>query len=254
MGKKLWQLILLVVQIMITITYGAIIIHMTVLLVKTNGKEAFRDIQGFIPQFVILISSLVPQIMIRVRRKMHTQDGDIFPILFTMIALQATLIVPRYLSLTNLIYINPKFLIFLERFSLVGTASFFLLSSLRYYGFNSSKMSWYILIVLGFSAFISIIAPVDYTADQSLEVLFANRYDAIIQFAILLLFIASILTLLILALRERTAENTKRFVGFTLLVVGLYLGFGSSLVPVILSSLSYITGIVIISNNIKESF
>ncbi len=253
MGKKAWQIILLIVQILITIIYGAIIVHMTLILVKDYGTKSIVTIQGYFPQFVILISSLVPQIIIRIRRKMHTQDGEIFPILFTMIALQATLIVPRYVALTEVVFISPRILTYLERFSLIGTASLFLLSSLRFYGFNSPRMSWYIVIVLAFSLFISVIAPVNYTSSSSLEIL-SGKYDAMIQLSILLFYAATILTLVISAAREKGAVAIKRLIGFIFLIAGLYLGFSSLLIPVILSSTLYIVGIVIISNNVKESF
>lgn len=254
MNQKRTQSLFLFLQIIITLVYGAMIVHMTKILFERSPNSYIDDIVSYLPQFVILLSSLIPQIVLRAKRKLHSQDGEIFPLLFTLIALQVTLVIPMYTEVTGLFVLDSTILVAVGRFSLLGTAALFLISALRYYGFSTSKIDIYTSAVLAASLLISIIAPVSSLKKENIMNMFNSRYDAYIQMAIILLYLATILTLLIFAIKDKSPVNTKRFLGFSLLIAGLYLSISYQFMAAIISSVLYLTGIIILTFNTGEAF
>ena len=251
--RKSTQTIFLILQIIITLFYLAMIVHMTVILYEKNPNDFIYQMISYLPQVVVLISSLIPQIALRLRRKLHSQDGEIFPLLFTMVALQASLIIPQYTLVTGVFIIDQHLLIIIERFSLLGTSALFLISSLRYYGFNSSKIGWYTVCVLGFALFLCIIAPT-----SSVPIYYTDSvnsyYDVYIQLAIAILYLATILTFFVAFIKDKTNTNIRRLVGFSIVIIGLYMAISSSLIPVIISCILYLSGIIVLAVNTRESF
>ena len=252
--KKVTQSFFLFLQIIITLVYGAIIVHMTQILYLANPDSFIDEIITYLPQFVILVSSIIPQIVIRAKRKLHTQDGEIYPLLFTMVALQATLVIPKYSEVTEMFFVDPSVLAILGRFSLLGAAVLFLIASLRYYGFNSSKIDHYIFASLAAVLLISIIAPISSLKKENTMNVFNSQYDVYIQIAIVLIYVATITTFFVYALNDKSPVNTKRFFGFLFVIVGLYLSITYTFIPAIISSVLYLVGIIILTFNTRESF
>ena len=155
------HLLLLFVQIAITILYSIAIIQMTVILFEKNRDIFLSGLLGYLSQGFLLIIALLPQIVLRVKRKIHSQDGEIYPLLFTILALQASLIIPQYTKITGVYLLDPSTLLILERFAVVGTASIFLLSALRFYGFASSRSSLNTFLVIGAALLLCILAPMN---------------------------------------------------------------------------------------------
>ncbi len=250
--KKTRHLLLLVLQFMITIVYGATIAHMTVVLFD-GGKEIFLSgLIGYLSQLIILVSSLIPQIVLRVKKKLHSQDGEIYPLLFTMISLQSTLVIPKYSLITGIYFVDTSVLVVLIRFSMLGTAAIFLLSALRFYGFASSRLHLYTSLILGMAFVFCFIAPQNTVSMEN--ILFSSIYDAYLNLISLLLYIATILTMIITAIKDKTAANIKRCISFILLISGLCLSVSETLIPTIVSSVLYITGIILLVSSTQESF
>ena len=81
------------------------------------------------------------------------------PLLFTVTAFQASLIVVDAIEAMGYIFVFPEALLVIQRFSILATAALFLLSSLRYYGFSSSNMGMYTFLFLSVSLLISAMVP-----------------------------------------------------------------------------------------------
>lgn len=252
--RKTTQSVLLFLQIIITLVYGAMLVYITMLIYEEKPNSFWDDIIGYLPQFVILVSSIIPQIVLRAKRKLHSQDGEIFPLLFTMVALQVTFVVPMFTKVTGMLVFSPSFLVIFGRFSLLGTAALFLISSLRYYGFSSSKIGYYNTAILIASLLISMLAPISSFQKENIMNVFNSEYDVFIQVAILLMYTATILTLLIYAIKDKSPINTRRFFGFTFVIIGLYLSTSYEYLEAIISSILYMTGIIILTFNTRESF
>ena len=252
--RKATLSLLLLLQILITVVYGAMLVNMTQLLFEAHPDSFIDEAISYLPQFVILVSSLIPQIVLRAKRKLHSQDGEVFPLLFTMIALQVTLVIPMFTEVTGIFILDRSILVTVGRFSLLGTAVLFLISALRYYGFNSSKISFYIFVAMISSLFLSVIAPISSLQQDNAMNIFNSRYDIYIQLVIILFYLATILTLFVYALKDKSPVNTKRLLGFTFLIIGLHLSISYEFLTSIISSVLYLLGIIILTFNPRESF
>lgn len=254
MNQKRVNTLFLLLQIIITLVYGAMIVHMTKIIFEETPNSYIDDVVSYLPQFVILLSSIIPQIALRVKRRLHSQDGEIYPLLFTIIAIQATLVIPKYTEVTGIFIVDSSILVSIGRFSLLGSAALFLISALRYYGFNSSKIDIYTSAVLAASLLISLFAPISSTKKENAMNVFNSQYDAYIQMATILLYVTTIITLLVFAIKDKSPINTRRFIGFTLIIVGLHLSTSYEFITAIISSVLYLTGIIILTFNTGESF
>lgn len=250
--NKIKNLLLLIIQILITVIYEAAMIHMTIVLFQTKREAFFTGFIGYLAQFIILIVSFIPQLVLRVKKKIHSQDGEIYPLLFTMISLQSTLVIPMYQSITGIFFIDTNILLILLRFSLLGTAAMFLLSSLRFYGFASSRLPLYTMLIMGSVLLFCIVAPKNIISFDL--ILFSSRYDAYLQLTSLLLYLATITTMIITAIKDKTATNIKRCISFSMLIIGIYLSLSNALIPTIFATLFYITGIILLVSSTQESF
>ena len=85
---------LLVVQIAITLFYAFGLGEVLFFSFTTDGwNEVKNNLLDYLPHLVILVCSLWPQAALIFKHKLHSQDGEIMPLLFTVTALQASLIV-----------------------------------------------------------------------------------------------------------------------------------------------------------------
>lgn len=244
------SLLLFVIQILLTLIFCSEIIHMTTVLHEDNSANFIQTLSSYISQAVILISSMLPIIVLRLKRKVHSQDGQIFPLLFMMTSLQTVLIYPQYYRITRLLIMDPTIII-IGRFSLIGTAGVFLLSALRFYGFSSSRIGLLTTMMLGASFIISYLAPVNTT--DSLYVM-SSPYDDYLWLVITLLYTATIITMLITMIKDRTPTNTKRLVAFVFLITGINLASSPNMIANIIACSFYIVGIVVLISSTKESF
>ena len=64
----------LMMQTIISIVYAALLVHMTVLLVRSRTQGWFSTIIAYFPQLVIIISSMALQFVLRIRHRAHTQE------------------------------------------------------------------------------------------------------------------------------------------------------------------------------------
>lgn len=250
--KNTRHLFFLILQITITIVYSAAIAQMTVVLFRTNRSMFITGLIGYFSQFIILIASLVPQIYLRFKKKLHSQEGEIYPILFTMISLQSTLIIPIYSQITGVYFVDISAIIVLIRFSILGTAALFLMSALRFYGFASSRLHLYTTLLLGSAFLFCLIAPKN-TSEWG-NILFTSKYDAYLQLTSTLLYAATIITMIITAIKDKTSANIKRCISFTLLIAGVFLAISNALIPTIISSVLYIVGIILLVLSSQENF
>lgn len=249
--KNTKHLSFLILQIVITTVYTAAIAQMTVVLFRTNRAMFVTGLIGYFSQFIILIASLVPQVYLRFKKKLHSQEGEIYPILFTMISLQSTIIIPIYSQITGIYFVDTAAVLILMRFSILGTAALFLLSALRFYGFASSRLPLYTALLLATAFLFCFIAPKNTISWENM--LFSSKYDAYLQLTSTLLYAATIITMIITAIKDKTSANIKRSISFALLIAGLFLAISNSLIPTIISSALYIAGIILLISSSQEN-
>ena len=118
---------LLVVQIAITLLYSFALIEVLLFSYNQEGWIGLQsNLLDYLPHLVVLICSLWPQAALIFKHKLHSQDGEIMPMLFTFSAMQASLIVVDAVEAMGYIFVYPEALLVIQRFSLLGTAALFL--------------------------------------------------------------------------------------------------------------------------------
>ena len=99
---------LLVVQTIITVVYAFSLFEVCLFYFREGGFTGIKEpLLNYFPHLVILICSIWPQAALLFKHKLHSQDGEIMPLLFTMIATQASLIVTDAVTAMGFIFIFP---------------------------------------------------------------------------------------------------------------------------------------------------
>ena len=243
---------LLVVQTIITVVYAFSLFEVCLFYFREGGFTGIKEpLLNYFPHLVILICSIWPQAALLFKHKLHSQDGEIMPLLFTMIATQASLIVTDAVTSMGFIFIFPEQLLVVQRFSLVATAALFLLSSLRYYGFSSSNMGFYTALFLAISLLLSSMVPFSSYRGQMSTL--TPGYEVYIQIVVLVLYLVSIITFIITAVKDKTSLNVKRSIAFILLVISIYFSYYNTLYSAIIAVVLAIPATIILSINAGDS-
>ena len=237
--------IALMMQTIISIVYAALLVHMTVLLVRSRTQGWFSTIIAYFPQLVIIISSMSLQFVLRIRHRAHTQDGSLLPLLFTFIALESSMILPIYYDVSGISILPPSTIIFLSRFSLLSAAILFTFSAVQFFGTNLSKMWLYLISAIGASLFISIAIPLNTTSSS---MIFSSSYDA--YFLVLI----TLITYIAAVAKDRATHSVTRSAAFIFLIIGNYLSIGTDIVTGVLSVVIYVAGIIMLSISAKNTF
>lgn len=245
-------LFLLVIQTIITTVYGFCLVSMVLVSLRGNDIQVFIDnLIKFLPEFIILLASLTPQFALLLKHKIHSQDGEILPLLFTITSLQASFIIVDAAKALGYLFVYPELLLVVERFSILGTASLMLISALRYYGYSSSNISYYTAAFLGVCFILSSIVPM--SSIHGKMTITTSSYEIYIQIAIIAIYLATIVTFLISAFKDKTSLNVKRSIAFIALALGLYLSLFENLYTAFATIVLYISGSIILVRNAGDS-
>ena len=181
------------------------------------------NLLDYLPHLVVLICSLWPQAALIFKHKLHSQDGEIMPMLFTFSAMQASLIVVDAVEAMGYIFVYPEALLVIQRFSLLGTAALFLLSSLRYYGFSSSNIGMYTFLFLAVSLLISAMVP--FSSYHGRMSTMTPGYEMYVQLVVIVLYAVAIITFIMTAVKDKTSLNVKRSIAFIMMGISIYLAY-----------------------------
>lgn len=243
-------------QLLIQLVICALFIFALVnVLINAGQKGGFEGLLEpgveYGPFLIVLVCSILPQIALLIKHKLHSQDGEILPILFTVIALQASIIVNDALRALGYYFEFPFHLLVFQRFAVAASASLFLLSALRYFGFSSSHIGMFNFAFMAVPFFISAIIPVSsYHGETTIT---SSLYDAYLQAGIAIVYIAAITTFIVMAFKDKTALNIKRSVAFILLSIGNYFCLFNELWSAVISPVFYVIGTIILVNNAGDS-
>ena len=213
---------LLVVQIAITLLYSFALIEVLLFSYNQEGWIGLQsNLLDYLPHLVVLICSLWPQAALIFKHKLHSQDGEIM--LFTFSAMQASLIVVDAVEAMGYIFVYPEALLVIQRFSLLGTAALFLLSSLRYYGFSSSNIGMYTFLFLAVSLLISAMVP--FSSYHGRMSTMTPGYEMYVQLVVIVLYAVAIITFIMTAVKDKTSLNVKRSIAFIMMGISIYLAY-----------------------------
>ena len=247
--KGLWALVL---QLLITVFYTAMVIHTATILHRPTAGF-ISEMINFLPMLIIHISSLILQFILRIKHKAYTQE-DIMPVLFLFISTLSCTVIPFYSEITDIWFISPNIIAILMRFSLLSTAILFVFSAIQYYGINISRMKLYLAIAQGASAFISLQIPLDTGTGEWSRLYFSSIYDGYLVISLIIISLAAIITYAAAVIKDRATHNISRALGASLLIIGYLTAAGSSIISVELTAaFIYLTGIVLISVSTRNN-
>ena len=173
------------------------------------------------------------------------------PMLFTFSAMQASLIVVDAVEAMGYIFVYPEALLVIQRFSLLGTAALFLLSSLRYYGFSSSNIGMYTFLFLAVSLLISAMVP--FSSYHGRMSTMTPGYEMYVQLVVIVLYAVAIITFIMTAVKDKTSLNVKRSIAFIMMGISIYLAYFNHIYTVATSIVLALPATVILVLNAGDS-
>ena len=251
-NKKKSRIVALILQMIISLLYGAMLVHTTVILMSGRRQGWFIALVSYLPQLVIIIASVVLQFILRIRHRSHTQEGSLLPLLFTFIALEATYILPLYQEVTGYTILAPTAVIVIARFAMLSTAVIFLFASMQFFGANNSRNRLYLTLSLFASLFISLAAPV--STDSYGTTLFTSSYDAYLYTAIALIYAATAFTYIAAVVKDRATHTPGRAASYILLMIGNFISLGTGFISAGVSMVLYIIGVAMLSVSSRQTF
>ena len=251
-NKKKSRIAALILQMIISLLYGAMLVHTTVILMSGRRQGWFIALVSYLPQLVIIIASVVLQFILRIRHRSHTQEGSLLPLLFTFIALEATYILPLYQEVTGYTILAPTAVIVIARFAMLSTAVIFLFASMQFFGANNSRNRLYLTLSLFASLFISLAAPV--STDSYGTTLFTSSYDAYLYTAIALIYVATAFTYIAAVVKDRATHTPGRAASYILLMIGNFISLGTGFISAGVSMVLYIIGVAMLSVSSRQTF
>ena len=251
-NKKKSGIAALALQLLISLLYGAMLVHTTVILISNRMQDWIISLISYLPQLVIIIASVVLQFILRIRHRSHSQEGSYLPLLFTFIALEATYIIPLYQEVTGLTILAPTAVIIIARFAMISTSVIFLFSAVQFYGANNSRNKLYLSLSLLASLFVSIAAPV--STDNYGTTLFTSSYDAYLYTSIGLIYIATALTYIVAVIKDRATHTPGRAASYIFLMTGNFISLGTGFISGGISIVLYIIGVAMLSVSSRQTF
>ena len=188
---------------------------------------------------------------LKINHRTHSQEGAL-PILFSFIALEATMILPDYMAIIDTYAIPAEVFTYMSRFSVLGTAVVFLFASIQFYGTNLSRSWLYLAFALASVVYITFALPLD--ASSSDAIFSSSDYGDIVIVCYLIINIAAIATYAVSVIKDRATHSPFRSLAYTLLIIGNIMSLGYNPIPSIISVVIYIAGIIMLGITAKNSF
>ena len=245
----------LIVQLLISILYSAMLVHMTVVLLQRRISGWFVYLMIYLPQLAIIIASIVFLFIMRLRHRTHSIDSTLLSLLFSFIAIESTMIMPLYTDITGITILSPNAVVIIERFAMISAAMVFVFTAVQYYGTNASRLKLYLMISIAASLFIAIAMPLNTgTMDLSSLSIFSSSYDALFMLTLICIYLISIATYLAAVIKDRSTHSISRATAFILMMIGNFFSMSNVIVPSIISGILYIAGIVMLIITSKSTF
>ena len=245
----------LFLQLLISIAYSAMLVHMTVILLQNRTTGWFPSIMIYIPQLVIIVSSLVFLFILRLRHRTHSIDSTLLPMLFTFIALESTMIIPLYTEVTGITLLAPNSIVVIERFAMLAAAIVFVFTAIQFFGTNASRLKLYLTITMAASLYIALAMPLN-TGSTDLATLsvFTSPYDALLLITLITIYLVAIATYIAAIIKDRSTHSISRAAAFILMMIGNFFSMSNVVLPSVISGILYVTGIALLTTTSKNTF
>lgn len=254
MGKG-YSRVLLFLQGLLALIIASLIIH-TLISMRINGrivKELGTTVSA-ISYLIVIVFSLVTHIVLRIKHRSHTPEGELLPLLFLFLTLECVIILPKYFVETGILIFDPVTTNVLIRFFFLSCSVMFIFTSLLYLGSNITQLGSFIATSLFAALVLSIMAPSSSTL-QSAVYGFGSDYDVYFTFAAILVNLAAIVTYVVAAINDKVAHNIRRSITFIIMIIGNFGIFSetSNAVTITCTVLFIFSSILLITTS-KDAF
>ena len=252
--NKLVSRAVLIIEIILTLLFSAIIIDTCLVYYDSGISPSFSIITTTLSMAIAIIFPLAAHIVIRLKHRSNTPEGEILPFLFLSITFECVSFLPTYYIETGNLLLDPILINVLIRFAFITNALIFMFIALLLMGVNNNNyLSYFILSVIS-ALILSIMAP-NSSAIQMAGSNFGSDYDVYFNFAITLITIATIVTFIGAAVKDKMRHSIERCITYILITIGNYGIFSkTSMIVTLISSIIMIIGSLMLMITSKESF
>lgn len=254
MNKGYSSHILFALQGLIALLFASITIHILISM-YLSGRIWNLDVSVTAFAYLVVIAlSLLTHIMLKIKHRSHTPEGELLPMLFLFLTLESASILPIYFMETGILIIDTLLTNILIRFSILSSAIMFIFASLLYMGSNITQLGSFITTSLIASLILSVLAPSS-SSIQSAQYGFGSNYDVYFTFATILLHLAAIATYIVAAITDKVGHNIRRSVTFIVMIIGNWGIFTQTGYEVtIISTILFIASSIMLILTSKDSF
>ena len=250
--SKIVSRAVLIVEIIFALIFGAILVDTCI--IYKGMSPSLSSVITIASYASALLFPLAAHIMIRVKHRSNTPEGELLPFLFLSITLECVSFLPIYYIETGNLLLDPILINILIRFAYLMNALIFIFVALLLMGVNNSSYITYFIISLISALLLSIIAP-NSSSIQAAGSNFGSDYDVYFNFAIALITIATVVTLAGAAIKDKMKNSIEKSISYILLAIGNYGVFSkTSIVVTAVSAVILIIGSIMLMITSKESF
>jgi len=204
-----------ILQILVDIGFLVFLLF-DILGAKQAGAETFISaMMNDMPYIVVLLFSLLPTLMLRIRHRAQTSEGYLLPLYFMFLGLTAVSIFPSITARTGDIIMKYSTNEILARFTLLSSAiTLFFCGQLNLRTGVAQKVSLYLSLSLLAALIISLIAP------TSSDPTHANPHTTCLGYLSIVIFLIAFVTYMLEAIKDKAASNIQRFVSISFVAAG----------------------------------
>ncbi len=252
--NKIISRAILIVEIILALIFSAILIDTCLVYSNRGERPSGNLIVTIISLFFALYFPLLAHIMIRIKHRSNTPEGEILPFLFLSITFECISFLPIYYIETGTLLLDPVLINILIRFSFLSNAIIFIYVALLLMGVNNNNYLSYFVISLIMVLILSVMAP-NSSAIQAAGSNFGSDYDVYFNYAIALITTATVITFIGATTKDKMRHSIQKCISYILLTVGNYGIFAlSNTIAIAIFTVIFAVGCVMLMITSKESF
>ncbi len=171
-----------------------------------------------VPKLTIVLTTLVPAIVLRVKHQSEAVEGALIPLFLLFTTMESLVIVPSFYDYFGTYMVSYYVCVTIMRGIFMSAAvSLFFAAILNLQRDSMSKMSLYISFAILASFLIGFIIPVDELNPSE------NTHNQFFTVCVLTVLILANITYLLAFLKDRESYKIKRFLTFLFLSIGQFL-------------------------------
>ena len=171
-----------------------------------------------IPKLTIVLTTLVPSIVLRVKHQSEAVEGALIPLFLLFTTMESLVIVPSYYDYIGTYMISYYVSVTIMRGIFLSAAvSLFFAAIINLQRDSMSKMSLYITFSVIASFMVAFLIPVDELNPSG------NRHNQFFTMCVLVVLILANITYFLAFLRDREVYKIKRFLTFLFISIGQFM-------------------------------